>query len=76
MAYWDAKAGTIVAFDDREVEDCPGWVETDCGCCGGLQWGGEQPVECDNCGGSGRRFKHLASGVIAMWPGGPFLGRQ
>lgn len=55
-------------------EGKPGWLDVDCGCCGGLEWGGEYPRECTACGGSGRYALHEETGTIALYPGGPFLG--
>lgn len=49
------------------------WRIVSCGCCDGLEWGGECPRECRRCGGQGRVFV-LPSGVAALYPGGPFLG--
>ena len=73
MAHWDGSR--IVRFPSTPVEGYPGWLRTDCGCCAGLKWGGEEPRECDDCGGSGVVFVHLRSGRLALWPGGPFAGR-
>lgn len=75
MAYWDSKAGQIVYFESQEDPDWPGWLREDCGCCGGIRWGGESPEECDSCAGSGVIWRHKASGSLAQWPGGPFLGK-
>ena len=74
MAYWDGKK--IVRFKPRLNEYYPGWLEIDCGCCNGLCWGGEYPQECPDCNGEGRYFRHTKSGVLAEYPGGPFLGRD
>lgn len=38
-----------------------------CGCCAGIEWGGEYPVECSACAGSGVRPRRDARGR--------FLGR-
>lgn len=76
MAHWDAENHTIVYADDYADPAYPGWVRSDCGCCAGIRWGGESPVECDNCAGSGFVWKHAKSGALAAWPGGPFLGRE
>lgn len=51
----------------------PGWVN--CGCCNGLEWGGESPRECGDCWGTGRQYRY-ASGRLALYPGGPFLGQE
>jgi hypothetical protein len=75
MAYWDSKKERIVYFPDQDCEFHSGWIEEDCGCCGGIEWGGESPVECRECNGGGIIYRHKKSGVYAMYPGGPFLGR-
>jgi hypothetical protein len=31
---------------------------------------------CDDCGGTGRYARHERSGALALWPGGPFVGRE
>ena len=72
MAYWNGKK--IVHIKPTPVKGYPGWEYVDCGCCGGIQWGGEYPCECSNCGGSGAYCRHIKSGVTALYPGGPFLG--
>lgn len=74
MAHWDDKRSVIVYWPDRPYAGYPGWVETDCGCCVGIQWGGDSPRECD-CNG-GVLAKHLASGALALYPGGPFRGHD
>ena len=52
-----------------------GWKHMECGCCAGLEWGGEYPRECKLCGGSGSLYIHVKSGVLAQYPGGPLAGR-
>ena len=74
MAHWDYRKGRVIHWPTRKSKDWPGWVEMDCGCCHGIQWGGEYPEECDRCGGSGVIFRHQKSGVTKVWPGGPFIG--
>lgn len=76
MSHWDARAGTIVRWPDKTWDQYPEWISRDCGCCGGIEWGGDSPRECRNCGGFGRIAKHKKSGALAAWPGGPFLGRE
>ena len=71
MAMWDGKK--IVYFKDKSLDNYPSWVLVDCGCCGGTQWGGEEPIECDTCNGSGGYCKQIKSGVLAMYPGGSFF---
>ena len=34
----------------------------------------EGPGECSDCDGRGWNATHIKSGVIAAWPGGPFIG--
>jgi hypothetical protein len=74
MAYWDGKK--IVYWEPRTVEGIDGWEEIDCGCCKGIEWGGEYPRECRRCGGGGVIWRHKKSGVLAEYPGGKFLGRE
>ena len=71
MAMWDGEK--TIYFKTEPIEDYPGWERVDCGCCGGIQWGGESPEECDNCEGRGFYCRHIKSGVIKSWPGGPFI---
>ncbi len=71
MAMWDGKK--TIYFKDEPLKNYPGWVSVDCGCCGGTQWGGEEPIECDICKGSGSYCKYIKSGVHALYPGGPFI---
>lgn len=73
MAYWDSKNRKMVYFPDESLEGYPGWVRKDCGCCGGIQWGGDEPRECGDCGGYGAVCEHIESGVRALYPGGPFV---
>jgi hypothetical protein len=73
MAYWDYKQKKIIHSKPKPIKGYPGWEEVDCGCCGGIQWGGEFPEECDNCNGSGYYCKHIKSGALAKYPGGPFV---
>jgi ribosomal protein S27AE len=74
MAHWDGK--TIVYFPNEPYPDHPNWVRIDCGCCAGIEWGGESPRECRDCGGSGMMALHKQTGRIADYPGGPFRGRR
>lgn len=75
MSWWDSKTGTIRSFEPMPVEGYPDWRCVDCGCCNGVEWGGESPRECRRCGESGHLFLHIPSGVTASYPGGPLLGR-
>ena len=73
MAYWDGNK--IIHLESKDVKDYPGWLEEDCGCCNGIEWGGEYPKECRNCNGGGSIFRHIKSGILAEYPGGKFLGK-
>ena len=76
MSHWDGKR--IVRFESKPYAGRPGCLLVDCGFCNGIKWGaGDQPpIECDRCGGSGYITFHKASGSYALYPGGPFRGRQ
>jgi len=76
MAYWDSEKQIIVHYKDCKSENYPKWDEIDCGCCNGLEWGGEEPRECNSCNGTGRIFRHRKTGVLAVYPGGPFRGKD
>ena len=59
-----------------------GWSRVACGSCGGhgmvsdYSTGDfEGPKECDDCGGGGAYWVHRESGLVALWPGGPWRGR-
>lgn len=73
MAFWEPITGKIIEYPPEKQSN--GWTWVDCGCCGGLNWGGEYPTECRTCGGSGFYYIHEKSRVIAQYPGGPLLGR-
>lgn len=53
-----------------------GWKDMDCGCCAGIEWGGEEPRECRDCNGSATLWVHLKTGTVAAYPGGPFIGSR
>lgn len=74
MAYWNGKV--IVYTKPEPCKKHPGWKWVDCGCCGGIQWGGESPTTCSECDGAGSYFRHIKSSVYALYPGGPFLSRE
>lgn len=76
MAYWDSKQGKIIHMPTKPYPNYPDWELVDCGCCAGLQWGGDSPRECDYCQGAGQLARHIKSRVHAVYPGGPFLGRE
>ena len=50
-----------------------GWTLIDCGCCNGIEWGGEEPRTCRDCGGNGVLWRS-PRGRLALYPGGPFRG--
>ena len=74
MSGWDSANGVEVAWPPKRVDGFPGWAAMDCGCCGGIQWGGDEPRECSDCWAGGWLYVHLASGTVAHYPGGPLLG--
>ncbi len=49
------------------------WRHMNCGCCAGLEWGGEEPRECGRCDGSGMLFIR-PTGHLFTYPGGSALG--
>jgi hypothetical protein len=73
MASWDYRTGVTLHCPPKRERN--GWYSFDCGCCGGIEWGGEDPRECDCCSGSGSLWVHIPSGVFAKYPGGKFSGR-
>jgi hypothetical protein len=73
MAHWDCKANKIWHYPAEDMGN--GWLRVDCGCSGGLQWGGEYPRECDRCAGTGSIWWHKKSKTFAQYPGGPLQGR-
>lgn len=50
------------------------WTVVDCGCCFGIQWGGEEPRTCRRCQGSGGLWLSPSGTRLALYPGGPFAG--
>jgi len=73
MAHWDYKAERTWYYPAEDMQN--GWYRIDCGCSGGLQWGGDEPRECPRCGAFGFIFWHKKSKTFAQYPGGPFRGR-
>lgn len=63
------------ASDVKDYPDYPGWKSISCGCCNGLEWGGYDPRECTRCNGCGIVALHIKTGLLAIYPGGPFCGR-
>jgi hypothetical protein len=63
----------MVTWTQIRCLDCDGRGQ----CAGYTADGGDflGAIECRTCAGSGRVFRS-ASGVLAQWPGGPFLGRE
>lgn len=51
------------------------WKRISCGCCNGIKWGGEQPIECEYCDGTGVLFVSEKD-RLALYPGGPFKGME
>ena len=75
MAHWDSEKGVIVKWPTEEAgPEYPDWEIVDCGCCAGIMWGGDYPRECD-CN-MGILYHHKPSGTYAIYPGGPFRGRD
>jgi hypothetical protein len=73
---WNGREMTHPPAEPWLDELYSGWLWVNCGCCGGLQWGGESPRECGACNGGGWFAVHLQSGRGARWPGGPFNGSR
>lgn len=71
MAFWN---GEEIRYFKPYPAEKEGWVWIDCGCCNGLRWGGEIPIECNDCDGTGMLCLHINSGSIGLYPGGPFKG--
>ena len=74
MSYWDSATQTVVRIPPERIGGYPGWVRLDCGCCDGIEWGGDEPQDCYACKGYGSVCLHVKSGVIALYPGGPLCG--
>jgi len=75
VAYWDSEERRIVYYSPESSVLWPKWERIDCGCCNGIEWGCAEPRECNRCEGTGVIFRHIKSGVLALYPGGPFRGR-
>jgi len=76
MSAWDSKNGVVVRWKPERIEGYENWWTVDCGCCNGICWGGEEPIECRFCMGRGTICVHRPSGTLAEWPGGPLLGKD
>lgn len=74
MSHWDSQNLRIVRWPTIPYGK-RGWLKVDCGCCNGTEWGGEEPRECQDCGGMGVLALHKKSRALALYPGGPFVGR-
>lgn len=73
MASWNGTE--VVGWKPEPIPEYPGWWRTDCGCCNGIQWSaGTEPIECHDCFATGVRCVHLATGTLAVYPGGALLG--
>lgn len=75
MSFWDSARNQVVTFPSQAVEGYPSWLCTDCGCCAGIKLGGEEPRMCRDCQGSGMLYLHLPTGIQAIYPGGPIVGK-
>ncbi len=73
MAHWSYKDNIVYHSPAKHTGN--GWYRIDCGCSGGLQWGGDSPRECDRCKGTGSIYWHKKSKAFALYPSGSFLGR-
>lgn len=60
-------------WDRLKCFDCDGHGQVSSYTCGGMDFNG--PDECQSCGGSGAIWRSK-KGVLAQYPGGPFLGRE
>lgn len=74
MASWDAKANKVIRHQPERDKSYPQWIHFDCGCCNGIKWGGESPIECSECWGTSYLCVHTLSGTVALFPGGPLTG--
>lgn len=74
MAFWSANQQRIIYYKPEFIGENESWLRIDCGCCHGLTWWTGN--ECRYCDGTGFICKHIESGVLAQYPGGPFLGRE
>ncbi|MGH7974836.1 MAG: hypothetical protein ACREBR_04875 [bacterium] len=74
MSYWDSYQQKVIDTPSRPYPGYKGWLIIDCGCCNGIEWGGEEPRECNNCNGGGCLAYHTKSKTFALYPGGPFKG--
>jgi hypothetical protein len=72
MSYWNSREQRIIEIPPEKHSE--NWIRFDCGCSGGLRWGGEYPVECYDCEGWGFLYLHVPSGSLAVYPGGRFVG--
>ena len=70
------KSNRVKILGTNEVKNYPSWEHVNCDCCGGLQQNKESPIVCPVCKGYSFYVKHIKSGVMACYPGGPFLGRE
>jgi hypothetical protein len=76
VSHYNSDKNEIIHWPTRDSEVYPGWEMIDCGCCHGIEWGGEESRECKECCASGIQWRHKKSGVYAEYPGGPFTGRD
>jgi hypothetical protein len=77
MAYYDHISNKILRVPPKDSTEYPGWEIIDCFCCNGLEFTcGYTEIECKHCAGQGSYFRHKESRAIAIYPGGPFLGKD
>lgn len=74
MAHWNGER--IVWRPDLSWPGYPNWLLVDCGCSGGTEWSTLPPQGCDVCYGNGVLAKHLPSGLVSLYPGGPIRYRE
>ena len=72
MASWSYDTGFIY-YPAQKINRY--WYRIDCGCCGGIKWGGQEPIGCNRCNGTGYIYWHKKSKTFAEYPGGKFIGR-
>lgn len=68
-------SGDPAILTPAELWRAAGWVQRPCGCCAGLEWGGEYPRECRSCKGQGLLWISPQR-RLALYPGGPLVGSE
>lgn len=75
MAFWSSHQRRLIFYKPEFIREDESWLRIDCGwCCNGLQWWTGD--DCRRCGGTGFICKHIESGTLAQYPGGPLRGRE